>query len=335
MITRFHPGEQAVQRRVGTQAAADRVGRMVEATIPPAAREFLSQQTLVIVGANGLASTVWASLLTGPAGFLQTMDGHTLQIHATPLPADPLAESLRADAPVGLLAIEFETRKRMRINGRVTACCDGGLTVRAEQVYANCPKYIRAQMTPSLGSNGHGYETRFAEALTEKQRCWISQAHTFFIASTHPDAGADVSHRGGPPGFIAVADERTLIWPDYTGNNLFQTLGNLEANPRAGLLFVDFAQGATLQCTGEAQVIWDSGRVATFDKAARLIEYRIDRVLETTGADSLQQRPALSACTSCPAAHPERAAIRAEEGSRGEASPRCDTLETSTQEENP
>jgi predicted pyridoxine 5'-phosphate oxidase superfamily flavin-nucleotide-binding protein len=77
-----------------------------------------------------------------------------------------------------------------------------------------------------------------------KQQRLIREADTFFIASSHRDGGADASHRGGNPGFVHVLNETKLIWPDYSGNGMFQTLGNLAIDPRAGLLFMDFESGA-------------------------------------------------------------------------------------------
>lgn len=71
--------------------------------------------------------------------------------------------------------------------------------------------------------------------MTPKQQHWIQQAGTLFIASSHPERGADVSHRGGHPGFIRVEDAQTIIIPDYSGNNMFNTLGNILVNASARL----------------------------------------------------------------------------------------------------
>src|SRR5262249_38316472 len=83
----------------------------------------------------------------------------------------------------------------------------------------------------------------------------VAGADTFFIASWHPRGGADASHRGGRSGFVRIRDERTLELPDYPGNNMFTTLGNLVEHPRAGLLFIDFACGDLLQLTARAEVL--------------------------------------------------------------------------------
>src|SRR4030095_14952481 len=75
-------------------------------------------------------------------------------------------------------------------------------------------------------------DARRTTALTESQRLAIERADTLFIASVHADAGADASHRGGQPGFVRGLGERRLVSPDYAGNNMFQTLGNIAAPTR-------------------------------------------------------------------------------------------------------
>ena len=95
-----------------------------------------------------------------------------------------------------------------------------------------------------------------------------------------PELVAAVSNAGGNPGFVAIADSQTLIWPDYVGNNMFNTLGNIAANPQAGLLFLDFDTGSTLQLTGEASIIWDAAQISEHKGAVRLVSYRIEQALE-------------------------------------------------------
>ena len=71
---------------------------------------------------------------------------------------------------------------------------------------------------------------------------------------------------------------------------MFQTLGNITANPRVGLLFLDFARGGTLQLTGSATIDWDAWRAAAFPGARRLIEVRIARAIAIAGALPLRWR---------------------------------------------
>ena len=125
------------------------------------------------------------------------------------------------------------------------------------------------------------------DSLTLTQQARITSADTFFIASMHSESGADASHRGGYPGFIQVVNNNLLLFPDYIGNNMFKTLGNIALNPNSGLLFVDFECGNTLQLTGKASIIWDE-RTQQFSGAERLIEFQIEGVRETMNATNLR-----------------------------------------------
>ena len=116
----------------------------------------------------------------------------------------------------------------------------------------------------------------------------VERSDTFFIATAiEVDAnprgvGADVSHRGGAPGFVAVsADGSAISWPDYIGNFMFNTIGNLTVNPRCGLLFIDFETGDLLQLTGRGEVLHD---VALQPGALRTVGVTIDDVRFTRHA---------------------------------------------------
>jgi predicted pyridoxine 5'-phosphate oxidase superfamily flavin-nucleotide-binding protein len=111
----------------------------------------------------------------------------------------------------------------------------------------------------------------------------IRQADTFFLGTTHPDRGSDASHRGGPSGFVRVEDDRSLWWPDYPGNNMFSSLGNIAVDPVAALLFVDFATGRTLHLTGRAILdLAAPGEAADDGGTGRRIEFHVDA--RTVGA---------------------------------------------------
>lgn len=254
MSAPFHEGELTVQRLAGVERAAAAVGGSIHRRMPPPARAFARQQPLAILGAMGAGGRVWASALTGEPGFLAPEREDLLAIHASIPAGDPLAGALTSGSALGLLVIDFATRRRMRLNGRVA---DIGASIRVvpEQVYSNCPKHIRPRTVTALNAPVLR-AVRRGQALSPDQRAWIARADTLFIASAHPVAGVDVSHRGGPPGFVRVTGDRTLEWDDFAGNALFQTLGNIAVEPRAGLLLVDFAEGNTLQITGRAETLW-------------------------------------------------------------------------------
>ena len=282
-----------MQERAGVRSMAERVGNSIHPTIPPAGREFLEEQPIIVVGSVGADGRVWASLLVGEPGFVRALDERTVTIAATPLPGDPLAEALQgASTKVGVLAIDLATRRRLRLNGEAERRLDSRIYVRARQVYANCPKYIQAREPETGGAEPglqDGYTLR-SRGLTDEQRRLISCADTFFIASAHPEGGTDASHRGGNPGFVRFLDENALEFPDYSGNTMFNTLGNIAANPSAGLLFLDFEGGGTLQLTGAARIVWDAVREARFTGAERVVEFQVQEVVETRGAVPLRWR---------------------------------------------
>ncbi|NUT43251.1 MAG: oxidoreductase [Thermoactinospora sp.] len=248
-----HPGEIAAQRRAGVREPGAVGSSRTRPEIPEVAAAFLRAQRLIVAGAADDQGRVWADVLTGPPGFAEAEDDRTITLKA--LPAAPLRDLFAAERDLGLLAFEPHTRRRMRVNGTAVAA-GGSLVVWTEQVYANCPKYI--QTREPAGPQGTPVQRGSGAALLPRHQEWIGTADTFFIATRAEGLGADVSHRGGNPGFVRVTGPASLEFPDYAGNTMFMTLGNLELDPAAGLLFVDWARGETLHLTGRATVDWDA-----------------------------------------------------------------------------
>jgi predicted pyridoxine 5'-phosphate oxidase superfamily flavin-nucleotide-binding protein len=281
----YHAGEIEVQRRAGVREEAERVGRIVSPTLTAAAARMMAVQRLAVAASLDETSRVWASLLTGPAGFLRPVDERLMLIESHPRPTDPLARNLEARSELGLLSIDLATRRRLRFNGRAFHDRERGIFLAVEQVYGNCQKYIQSRrLELESGVLDAGPPERSSE-LNERQRAFVAAADTLFIASHHPDGGPDASHRGGAPGFVRPIDGRTVAFGDYPGNNMYNTLGNLAAQPRAGLLLNDFDTGATLQLTGRARLEWDPGIVASFRGAQGVVVvFEIDEILESRGA---------------------------------------------------
>lgn len=277
----YHEGELEVQRRAGVAANAERIGRSIHRDIPDLARRFAEERRFIVVGAADASGRVWATLLQGPEGFLSTPALDRLTVAARPLPLDPLAEVLGVPADVGTLLIDPSTRRRMRLNGRSRPAPDGSLVIDTCEVYANCPKYIHVREVQLPSPPGAPAFIR-GDRLAAAQADWLSRADTVFLATRHPIAGADVSHRGGQPGFMRVTDDQRLLLPDYAGNMMFNSLGNVAANGRAGLLLVDFASGRRLHLTGRATIDWDPSVVATFAGAERVLVLTIEGVAELT-----------------------------------------------------
>jgi predicted pyridoxine 5'-phosphate oxidase superfamily flavin-nucleotide-binding protein len=280
--TVFHDGERAVQRRAGVAELAERVGRSIRREMPPAAQVFLAERRWIVIGALDGGQRPWPAVRAGAPGFAQAIDARTIRIDAAAADGDPVEDHLRPGALAGLIALDPATRRRLRFNGRVVARDRAGLVLEADQVYSNCPKYIqRRDEQPAAGETVPAMLARSA-GLSDAQRDRLRAADTFFIASARPGEGIDVSHRGGMPGFLQVEGTR-LAWPDYGGNAMFNTLGNLHAHPFAGLLVPDFESGGALVLAGRARIDWSPARAADLAGAERVVTMEIDEVVEQAG----------------------------------------------------
>ncbi|MEW1613550.1 MULTISPECIES: pyridoxamine 5'-phosphate oxidase family protein [unclassified Streptomyces] len=286
----YHHGELTVQHRAGLRDPASGSLRAIRDAVPDAAAEFLARQPMIVLGAADAAGRLWSTLLTGEPGFLGVPDPRTLTIGALPAADDPLGPVLRErGTQVGMIAVEPATRRRIRLNGTATPEADG-VRVALDQVIGNCPKYLQRREYVLLPPDRGGRRTaiRRGEALSTVQQLTLATSDSFFIATASPDGDADASHRGGNPGFLQVLTPTRLRWPDYAGNAMFLTLGNLELHPRAGLLVPDWETGALLQLSGGAHTVWDDAGAAAVPGAQRLVEFRIEAVQETQDAVRLR-----------------------------------------------
>lgn len=281
MGTPFHEGELAVQARAGAREQVAQMGqRFIRNYLLEQHRQFFKQLPFLLVGGRDAQRQPWATVLAGPPGFVVSPDEHRLEIRAKPLPGSPLPPPA-VGMPIGLLGIEPHTRRRNRMNGTIDRVDADGFGVAVEQSFGNCPKYIQARKPEYLGDRParRGTIEYRGNGLDTAARSLVTRADTFFIASAHPTAGADVSHRGGRPGFIHVLDDTTLVAPDFVGNSYYNTLGNLSVDPRAGLLFIDFDRGDCLYLAATATIVWDAAASAGFPGAERLLRFDIRQVL--------------------------------------------------------
>ncbi len=260
----YHHGELAVQHRAGLRDPAAGSLRAIRDAVPEAAALFLARQPMIVLGAADASGRLWSTLLTGDPGLLAVPDPRTLTVAARPAADDPLGAVLRESGTrVGMIAIEPATRRRIRLNGVARPEGDG-VRIALDQVIGNCPKYLQKREYALLPPDRGGRRTavRRGEALTTVQQLTLATADSFFIATASPDGDADASHRGGNPGFLQVLSPTRLRWPDYAGNAMFLTLGNLELGPGAGLLVPDWETGDLLQLSGTAHTVWDGAEAA-------------------------------------------------------------------------
>ena len=281
----FHEGELLVQQRAGETAKGEQNGRIIADSIIKGAFKFIEQQSMVILGSVDEGQNVWASILIGHPGFVRIVNSQTVEFdlkQAFLNPSDRFWQNIDRENRIGMLVIELATRRRLRINGAIAKITSDKLQLKVIESYPNCPKYIQRRHLSLLldVSPKQSLKSQSGEILTTRPEELIRSADTFFVASFHSTRGVDVSHRGGNPGFIQITDRTLLRIPDYMGNGMFNTLGNLATNPHAGLVFIDFDRSRTLQLIGKANILWDledEHRSGT----KRYWDFKIEQWLET------------------------------------------------------
>ncbi|MFY9919749.1 MAG: pyridoxamine 5'-phosphate oxidase family protein [Mycobacterium sp.] len=273
----FHSGELAAQRRAGVEAQAARLEPMMgPGELRGGVPAFLAHASFAAITARDGDGRLWTSPMVGPPGFLAATTPTRLSLRNVLPVGDPL-HGLPEGQPVGIVVMEFAAKRRVRINGTLAAADGGTLEVDVSQAYGNCPQYIHPRRI-STESDVPAIDSEFERgaSLGADDIAQIRSADTFFLGTTHPERGNDASHRGGPAGFVH-ADHNTVEWPDFPGNNMFNSFGNLEVDPTAALLFIDFESGRTLQLSGRAVVDWEKS--AARGDTGRWVRFTTERVV--------------------------------------------------------
>jgi predicted pyridoxine 5'-phosphate oxidase superfamily flavin-nucleotide-binding protein len=281
----FHRGELEAQARAGGGSR----GGAIHDRMSAQHRAFFEALPFVVVATTqqGAPGAGWpvATLWTGAPGFIAAPDPDSLRISIALDAGDPASAAFTAGAPFGMLGIELATQRRNRANGVITAVDPGGVTVAIRQSFGNCPQYIHPRDAhPAVPGTAPAEQLR---GVDRDAAAAIARADTFFVATAarvnERTGGVDVSHRGGPAGFVRV-DGDVLTIPDYRGNRYFNTLGNLVSEPRAALVFVDFARGDVLQLQGHVEIEWDGPEVRALPGAERLWRIHVEHGWRRPGA---------------------------------------------------
>lgn len=262
--------------------------------LTPQASFMLQRAPLLAIGTVDDRGQPWTTIWGGESGFSQPLGSSIIGTRTlVDRKYDPVVQSLiggRDDGEVvkgeGLgkmvsgLAIDLMTRKRVKIYGRVIAAAlsrisededkeemhqesdtsaqgQVQLVIRIEQSLGNCPKYLnKKDIRPAAISS---ILLSKSPKLSPEALKLLEKADMFFISSCNSEYDMDTNHRGGPQGFVRVFsnDEAgsELVYPEYSGNRLYQTLGNLQTNPVAGLVFPDFETGDVLYVTGTVKIL--------------------------------------------------------------------------------
>jgi predicted pyridoxine 5'-phosphate oxidase superfamily flavin-nucleotide-binding protein len=273
----FHVDELAAQSRAHQSSP----GAGIRSFMPDQHRSFFALLPYLFVATADEGGWPVASVFHGDPGFVHAPDPTTLRIDALAAADDPVAAGVQVGREVGLLGLDLSNRRRNRANGKVAALDERGVTIAVAQSFGNCAQYIQTRR-PTVRHRESAPVQPLA-GLDVPARRLIAGADTFFVASrsraTIAHAGGlDVSHRGGRPGFVAVESD-TVVVPDFRGNRFFNTLGNLLGDPRAGLLFIDFATGELLQLQGTVTIDWTDHAAAKITGAQRSWRFKFERGL--------------------------------------------------------
>jgi hypothetical protein len=253
----FHEGERRVQQRVGEMREADRNSPLISSHIPGGAIPFLERQSLLILAVLDKGA-MWCLPVAGKTGWMSaTRDIIELNLEqVVGLLDERILNAADEQQLVGGIVLDFATRRRLRVNGRLERTSDKLVVLTVKEAYPNCPKYI-TQRSLILSENAASISLQEGQSLTREQRIALEETDILFIATRHSERGLDASHRGGNPGFVQSPSEKTICFPDYIGNSLFNTFGNLEIDSRAGILLPDFNRGRALAITGTAAVNYE------------------------------------------------------------------------------
>ena len=279
----WSPGEQAVHSLLHVPTSKRQ--NPTAAGLPPAYGHRVSVSPLVAIGTLDDQGRPWTSIWGGERGFARPIAQGVLGLQSLVDKAyDPVVQALyggvaegelvrpEVDKLMSALSIDLETRDRVKLAGRMMVGAVAGrpesqvvgeaqLAMLVQESLGNCPKYlnkktIRAHLpSPRLVSSDLPLPP---EALS-----LIEQADMFFLSSTNGQT-MDTNHRGGPAGFIRVlsnspsengGDGVVLVYPEYSGNRLYQSLGNLHTNPSIGIAIPDYTTSDVLYLTGTTQLL--------------------------------------------------------------------------------
>jgi len=266
----FTNGQLAIQKITKEEHIAKMRIPMVKDTLHERFIPFLEYQILAFPGSQDAQGNLWISLLVGERGFIKAPSIHEITFDISKITSnknDIFFKNIETNATVGLLFHEAARRARYRAWGNATKK-DNLLSFNINMGYPSCPKHIQEEIiqlpenSPTVTS-----KTEKGTTLNGLEKEWIANAHTFFITTQTKKGDIEASHRGGNPGFIEVLENGHLRVPDYLGNSMFSTLGNIYENPKAALLFVDYKKGQTLQLSGLATLEFDQHSDNDFHKS--------------------------------------------------------------------
>lgn len=284
----FHAGERQIQVEAGVDTDAYEAfgAQVMDPELVGHEIAFVEGRSFSLAATIDSAGRPWLSPLFGHAGDLFTVrDATSVTIRPDTNGDELLQENVEATGELGVLFFDPSRRRRAKSLGTGIVADDGSIHYTMTRYFGLCPKYIfRRSHEPSLSQGNNRGESLQREDLTGVDRAQLTASDTIFLASHHDGHGADATHRGGQPGFLRVLDATTIEIPDYVGNGMFNTIGNLMLDTRLALTAVDFSTGRTIQITGAARVSRTPG-TNVHGGPVRIITLSIDEV-RTSSVDA-------------------------------------------------
>jgi hypothetical protein len=236
----YHSGQIEVQTEANTRPVADILSDWVGPL-----NEFTMGADVIVLAVHK-AGMFEVATLCGAPPLVEPVHGNSLRF---PAPMFSPPEDGSGVHQVGGIAISLAERRRARLNGEIT--CDYEPKLQAHEGFTNCRKYI----IPSLALEDEmhlGPQSKHEVGLDD---IWladvIANCETAFLLSVSPEGQPDVSHRGGPPGFLSLdAMSRRLQWPEYVGDGMFKSGGNIRSCPELALIAIDPESGDAAQLNG-------------------------------------------------------------------------------------
>jgi uncharacterized protein len=114
--------------------------------------------------------------------------------------------------------------------------------------------------------------------FTDFEKAFIESRDMFFLSTVDHMGRPTVSYKGGVPGFVRIADNSTLQFPNYDGNGMYLSMGNVSANPEVGLLFIDFEKPLRIRVQGKARLSKDPAALAHFKEAEMVVEVALSEL---------------------------------------------------------
>jgi NAD(P)H-flavin reductase len=279
----FHEGEEWMMHAMGVPIRDN----PSSPGITPQLAYHLANAPMIAIGTLDERGAPWTTLWGGEQGMARAMGGGMVGIRTVVAQQhDPVVETLVGRDTSGTvtresgtgrmvsgLTIDLVTRKRVKMSGRMVAGALGmrqdenssledseaevQLVFKIEESLGNCPKYLNCKRVTHSRSNPVLLSD--SSVLSSHALELLAKADCFFISSAQQNQSMDTNYRGGPPGFLRIVSNSgpgaVLCWPEYSGNRLYQTLGNIVLYPQVGICVPDFESGNVLYCTGNATVL--------------------------------------------------------------------------------